>query len=299
MDRRNFLSHATLAALAPSLLPRHAPEKGTGDDIASGLRREGAAAGSAGLRRERLERIGIQLYTLRGEMQRDFEGTLQRLADIGYHEVEFAGYFGRAPADIRALLARHHLSAPSTHVPAETVEKDWARAVDDAAAIGCRYITAAWIDADRRRSLRDWRRWAVAFNRAAGQAQAAGLRFAYHNHNYEFAPVEGRVPWDVLLEQTSPDLVCFEMDLFWIISAGGDPLTQFARWPGRFPMVHVKDMDRAHRMVDVGRGSIDFRRILRHRAQAGIEHFFVEHDEPVSALDSARASYQYLRKLEF
>jgi sugar phosphate isomerase/epimerase len=248
----------------------------------------------------RIDRVGIQLYTLRSEMERDVERTLSRVAGIGYREVEFAGYFGRSPVQLREALRAAGLDAPSAHVEAKTVEGDWMRTLDEAAAVGHQYIVAAWIDADRRMTLDDWKRWAGRFGTAAEQAKSAGLRFAYHNHDYEFTPVGGRIPYDVLLENTDPDLVAFEMDLFWLIRAGSDPLAYFARHPGRFPLVHVKDMDASpeKRMVDVGRGSIDFRRIFARSAEAGIRHYFVEHDEPVSPFESARISFEAMRRLE-
>jgi sugar phosphate isomerase/epimerase len=245
----------------------------------------------------RIDRVGIQLYTLRSEMERDVEGTLASVGRIGYREVEFAGYFGRSPAQLRAALRSAGLDAPAAHVEAKTVEVDWARTLDEAAAVGHEFIVAAWIDADRRTTLDDWKRWAERFGPAAEQAKAAGLRFAYHNHDYEFTAVEGRVPYELLLESTDPGLVDFEMDLFWLIRAGGDPLAYFARHPHRFPLVHVKDMDAARRMVDVGRGTIDFRRIFAQAEQAGIHHYFVEHDEPVSPFESARVSFEAMRRL--
>jgi sugar phosphate isomerase/epimerase len=246
-----------------------------------------------------IDPVGLQLYTVRTEMQRDFEGTLARVAGIGYREVEFAGYFGRSPAAIRRTLREVGLSAPATHVPADSVNSGWPRALDEAAGIGCRYVVAAWIHAAQRRTLEQWQQWADRFNRAGEQAAAHGLRFAYHNHNYEFQPAGGRLPYEVLLAETDVERVRFEMDLYWIISAGGDPLRYFSAHPGRFPLVHVKDSGGGpeHRMLDVGAGTIDFARIFAQRATAGIEHFLVEHDEPESPLESARVSYTYMRRL--
>jgi sugar phosphate isomerase/epimerase len=246
-----------------------------------------------------IDRVGLQLYTVRTEMGRDFEGTLARVAAIGYREVEFAGYFERSPAAVRKALNDTGLTAPATHVPGSSISRDWAHTLDDAAAIGCRYVVAAWIDAAERRSLDQWKVWAERFNRAGEQAAARGLRFAYHNHNYEFQPIAGRVPYQVLLDETDATRVRLEMDLYWIISAGGDPLAYFDKYPGRFPLVHVKDSGGPpeHRMMDVGAGIIDFRRIFAQQAKAGIDHFFVEHDEPPSPFESARVSYEHMRRL--
>lgn len=275
------------------------------------LRALGAALpGAAALRRapawaappERLDRIGVQLYTLRQAMAQDFEGTLAQVAAIGYAEVEFAGYFQHDPQAIRAALDRLGLTAPSAHIGFEAAGDDaWSMTLDQAQVVGHRYLVLPGIPDDMRRDLDGFRRAGEWFNRLGEAAQKAGLRFAYHNHNFEFRPLEGRVPFDVLLEASDPRLVQIELDLYWIRSAGGDPLAYFARWPGRFPMVHVKDMDGApeHGMRDVGSGVINWKQIFSHREQAGIRHFFVEHDQPASPFDSIRHSYAYLRKLEF
>ena len=137
--------------------------------------------------------------------------------------------------------------------------------------------------------------------RAAAQAHDAGLQFAYHNHDFEFVPTEGRLPYDVLLETTDPKLVQFEMDLYWITKGGQDPLTYFARWPGRIPLVHVKDSGGPpdHKMMDVGAGTIDWKKIFAREDQAGIRHAFVEHDQPADAFASIKASCDYLKRPEF
>jgi sugar phosphate isomerase/epimerase len=233
-------------------------------------------------------------------MERDFEGTLARLATIGYKEVEFAGYFDRRPKDVKAVLHRHGLAAPSAHIPIEVVRQDWPRTLDVANTIGHRYVVVPWLPPESRRRLDDFKRVAAEFNRLGEQAKRAGIRFAYHNHDFEFAPLDGRLPYDVLLAETEPANVGLELDLFWITKGGQDPLAYFARYPGRFEMVHVKDSTGPpeHRQVDVGRGTIDFRRILEQRQQAGIRHFFVEHDDPADPLAFARTSYDYLKRLE-
>jgi sugar phosphate isomerase/epimerase len=248
----------------------------------------------------KLDRIGVQLYSVRKEMEKDFEGTLAKVAATGYTEVEFAGYFGKKPADVRAILERHGLSAPAAHVGLGTAD-EWRAALDAAQVIGHRYLVVAWIPAEARRTIDDCKRVAASFNRSGEAAQTAGIQFGYHNHDFEFVPVEGRMPFDLLLAETDPKLVQFEMDLYWITKGGQDPLAYFARYPGRFPMVHVKDSmgPPEHKMVDVGAGSIDFRKIFARREQAGIRHYFVEHDQPRDPFASIRASYEYLRRLEF
>lgn len=247
----------------------------------------------------RLDRIGIQLYTLRREMERSVETTLARVAKIGYREVEFAGYFDKNPREIRALLERYGLAAPAAHAPFPALRDGWDRVLDAANEIGHVYVVVAWIPADQRQELDGYRRAAELFNRAGESARAAGLQFAYHNHDFEFVPTAGQIPYDVLLAETDPALVQLELDLYWITNGGHDPFTYFDRYPGRFPLVHVKDMDAGGRMVDVGAGTIDFPAIFARSEQAGIQHYFVEHDQPAVPFDTARASYEYLRQLEF
>jgi len=253
-------------------------------------------------RRDKLRRIGIQLYTVRREFARDPEGTLAQLAQIGFQEVEFAGYPPGTPNAIRALLDKHRLRAPSSHVDLKSVRTDWERTLDRAATIGQRYVVVAFVGVNERRTLSDWKSLAGEFNRAGEAAAKRGLRFAYHNHDVEFPLLEGEVPYDVLLRETDPKLVSFEMDLYWITKGGKDPLAYFARWPGRFPMVHVKDMDATPRQffADLGTGTIDFRRIFAKGKQAGIQHYFYEQDEtPGDAFASARLAYGYLRSLTY
>jgi sugar phosphate isomerase/epimerase len=262
-------------------------------------RQEDAAAGATG--GERLERVGLQLYTVRDALARDFEGTLAQVAAVGYREVEFAGYHGRRPEAVAAVLERNRLSAPAAHVPLDALRNQWSATIDAAHVIDHDYIIVPWLDERERRTIADYQRIADLFNRLGRQARQADLRFAYHNHDFEFAPIGGRIPFDVLLDRTDPEYVAFEMDLYWITKAGHDPLAYFDRYPGRFPTVHVKDSAGApaHRMTEVGAGSIDFRRIFARRKQAGIQHAFVEHDRPADALASIRASYDYLAKLTF
>lgn len=249
----------------------------------------------------KLERIGLQLYTVRNELRQDFEGTLARVAAIGYKEVEFAGYFGRPPAEIKAALNRHGLSAPGAHLPATALPYGWERALDAAVAIGHRYLICPVLMPDERRNLDDYKRTAAQFNRAGEMTKKAGIQFAYHNHAFEFVPLDGQLPYDVLLAETDPSLVKMEMDLYWIVKGNQDPLKYFQRYPGSFPLLHVKDMDDTPKrgQTEAGRGTIDFKRIFAQADRAGTKHFFVEHDEPVSAFDSIQISYAHLKQLEF
>jgi sugar phosphate isomerase/epimerase len=276
IDRRGFLGSAAGGLLGASPLARLV----------------------AGSRMSRLGPIGLQLYTIRNAMQRDFEGSLARVARIGYREVEFAGYFDHPPAEVRRILGRHGLSAPAAHISLEDIRTRWDRTIADAHTVGHKYLVCAWIN-DEDRSVDGYHKVAAEFTRAAETARKAGIQFAYHNHSYEFVPLSGQLPYDILLAGSDPALVKFELDLYWITKGGASPLGYFARYPGRFPLVHVKDMSADGRMVDVGSGRIPFARIFAQQKTAGIRHFFVEHDEPADPFASIAASYAYLRGLRF
>ncbi len=285
-DRRTFLATLGLAASRAAVGWRL-------DAVLPGERR---LDGGLPCGQPALERIGLQLYTVRAAMARDFVGTLERVAAIGYREVEFAGYFERTAAEVKALLDRLSLSAPSAHVVFPSQREAWTRALATAAEIGHNYVTVPWIPQDQRRTPDDWKRVAELFNRAGAEAASAGLRFAYHNHDFEFVPVEGEVPFDTLLARTDPALVAFQLDLYWITKSGFDPIEYLSAHRGRFPMVHVKDSAGApaHRMVDVGEGMIEWSSVLARARDAGTRHFFVEHDDPKDPLSFARRSYEYL-----
>lgn len=247
----------------------------------------------------RLGKIGVQLYTVREALARAFEGTLARVAGIGYRQVEFAGYFNRSPQHVRAALKTVGLDAPSAHIPLADVRNHWHETLDAARVVGHRYLVCPSIDEGDRKTLDGLKAVAHEFNKAGEAAHAAGIQFAYHNHEWEFAPLEGRLPYDVLLEETDPKLVQFEMDIYWITHGGADPLAYFKRYPGRFPMIHAKDMDRQGQMEPVGRGGIDWVTIFRRQREAGIRYVFVEHDNAADPFQSIRDSYAYLRHLEF
>lgn len=274
-----------------------------GDAVSGGAATTGEAAGSAaaaGSDAKSLEPLGVQLYTLRSEMDGRVEQTLERVAAIGYQEVELvrSQYFGHSPTEIREMLARTGLRAPASHI-APTFEPDaWARILDDANEVGQEYVVVASIPANMRADLDDWRRTAEAMTGAGERARAAGLQYAYHNHDFEFVEMDGRVAFDVFCEESDPDLVQIELDLYWIIHGGGDPVEFFNRWPGRTPLVHVKDRTVEGEMADVGAGVIDWAEIFQHIDHAGMKHFVVEHDRPDGPFRSIEASYRYLSDLE-
>lgn len=264
----------------------------------------------------RIKAVGVQLYTVRNAMQADFDGTVAKVAQIGYQEVEFAGYLDHSPKDIRELLNKNGLTAPSCHVEYDVVEKKLAEQIEAAHTIGHKFIVCPWIEERQRKEPDGYQRAADLFQKAGEETHKAGIQFAYHNHTFEFQPSEalgGKLPYDVLLA-TDPKYVKMELDLCWISVAGKDPVEYFDKYPGRFPLVHVKDMKKLPKgdegpttapdkempnMTEVGSGVIDWKRIFSHSEKAGIQHYFVEHDFPADAFASIKKSYAYLSTLTF
>ena len=238
--------------------------------------------------------LGIQLYTLREEMAESVPDTFSRLAEIGYKEVEFAGYFDYAAEALRRLLDEHGLTAPAAHVPLELLQSELEETLEFAVALGHRYLVVPWLPEEQRQSIDQYRQTAETLNRLGEQCNSAGLQFAYHNHAFEFDVIGGRVPYDILLGETDPELVEMEMDIFWVSKAGHSPLRYLTEWPGRFPLWHLKDMLSDGSMADVGDGEIDFPALLEHRDKAELRHGFVENDRPENAFRSAERSFEYL-----
>jgi sugar phosphate isomerase/epimerase len=295
LSRRSFLARVTGIGLGTAAVFGHAGSAGAASALT------GIGAGSLPSPRER---IGVQLYTVRDQMQADFEGTIARVSELGYREVEFAGYYGRTPQQVRTLLDRLGLRAPSAHVGANALREDLAGQIRMAKVIGHQYLTLPSFPVDRNGGAVAWQRAAAEFNRIASACRDEGLRLAYHNHAWEFAEVGGgRTGYDILLAETDPALVDFELDLYWAVHAGRDPIQLFQRHPGRFTMWHVKDMrdpQGAKEMVPVGQGVIPFRAIFAQSERSGMRHFFVEHDNAAStvgSLPSIEASFRHLHRM--
>lgn len=262
------------------------------EDMASTAETGSAAEGRA------LARIGVQLYTVRSVLEDDFVGGVEQVAAIGYDEVEFAGYYDHSPADVKALLDRVGLTAPAVHVGIDILRDNLDATLEAAQVIGHQYIVCPWL-APNQRALDQYKEHAALFNTVGEACKAAGLQFAYHNHDFEFEETDGQRPYDLLLAETDAELVQMELDLFWITKAGHDPLAYFERQPGRFPLCHVKDMAADEMMVDVGKGTIDFGAIFAQSEQAGLAHYFVEHDNPDDPMQSLTNSYNHLKALRF
>jgi sugar phosphate isomerase/epimerase len=261
----------------------------------------------------RIERVGLQLYTVRDLMKADFDGTIAKVAAIGYKEVEFAGYFGRTGQQVRAACDKNGLEPISTHVQYDELDDKFPSVIETSKTIGLKYIVCPWIPEDLRKSPDIWKQAAAKFNHCGEQSKKAGLQFAYHNHWFEFLPVDGKLPYDALLKECDGNLVKMEMDLCWITAAGSDPLKYFNLYPGRFPLVHVKDLKKLPvitaggsqnfgdtvDLTSVGSGIIDWKRIFAQSEKAGIKHYIVEHDKPEVPFDSITKSYEYLNKVRW
>lgn len=239
-------------------------------------------------------KIGLQLYTVRNAVAEDFDGTMDAVADIGYREVELAGFYGLSADQLRDALDSRRLRAVSTHLQLDQLRGDWQGALEDAKTLGNRFAGIAYIPPND--DLDFWRGVAREFNVAAEAARDMGLQFFYHNHDWEFEAIDGIRPYDILLDETDPDLVQFELDLYWAVTGGADPVAYFNREPRRFPLYHVKDRNPVDgTWADVGEGDIDFARIFQANSNAGVKHFFVEHDNPPDPIASIQDSYDYLR----
>jgi sugar phosphate isomerase/epimerase len=251
-----------------------------------------------------LQKIGLQLYTVRKEMEKDVEGTLAKVAGIGFKEVEFAGYFNRTPEQIKTTLKNNGLSAPSAHVSLAVMKDkaNWQKTLDVSQAIGHKYLILAYLMPNERTSLDDYKKLTELLNQAGADCKKAGIQFGYHNHDFEFQAMGGELPFDHLLKHTDGKLVKIELDLYWIEKAKQSWEKYFKMYPGRFELLHVKDMDNTPKefFTEVGRGKIDFKAIFAQAKKAGAKHYFVEQDQtPASPFDSIQVSYDYLSKLKF
>jgi len=278
---------------------------GAGIALAPRLTKAGSREGTGsrdGMVATRVKTVGIQLYTVRSEMLADPKGTLLQLAKIGFKELESArsekgNYYGLAPKEIKMICDDNGMRLVSGHIH---VDKDWKRSLEEAVATGQQYIISAVLPSSGQ-TIGHYQESAEAFNKLGEECKKAGLHFGYHNHDSEFATVDRQVLYDVLLKHTDPKLVTMEMDLGWVVAAGQDPFSYFRQYPGRFPLWHLKDMDKVRKQsTEFGKGQVDIKGLLQHAGQAGMKHFFLEQEEYAhSAFESIRTDYEYLTKLDY
>lgn len=250
--------------------------------------------------------IGIQLYSLRDELKGGLESVFKTICKAGYNSVEMFGFsatdgfFKNDTKQVAAWLKANKLIAPSGHYGIDLFEKDGQATVDAALALGHQYVVIPYLTEDMRTSLDDYKKIADKVNKAALLCKQNNLKLAYHNHDFEFKKWEGDVSgYDILLKETDKNLVDFEMDIFWVVTAGHDPIELFKANPGRFKMWHVKDMNKTDRkqQTEVGSGSIDWKPIFAAAKLSGMEYFFVEQENlPVPGAENIKKSNDFLKK---
>lgn len=235
--------------------------------------------------------VGIQLYSLRDQLPKDPKGVIAKIAKAGYKEVETFGYsaetgfWGLSAKEFSAVLKANGLKTPSGHYGMDeffgTGKMDMFNAYIKAAhATGQTYIVIPSLNHDFIKTAADFNSIADKMNKAAAVCKKEGLKLGYHNHNFEWEKVEGTTFYDTILAKTDPSLVAMEMDIYWVVRAGHDPISIFKKHPGRFAMVHIKDMDKANHELntEIGSGTIDFKTILSKAKLAGIKHYLVEQE---------------------
>jgi len=279
MDRRAFVHSLTTAFAGATLAQRTMPA------------------------RARLDRIGLELYSVRDAMRRDPERTLAAVRAIGYDDVELLwsfGNFGRTPQQVRATLDHEGLRAPSAHIAPEIIVTDWDRSLDTAKMLGHEYLIVPSLTADTQHSLGAWRAWAHKFNVAGAAARRAGIWLAFHNEPDHMKPIDGIVPYDVFLERTDPSVVRLQLDIGNMAQGGGDPFRYLERYRDRYWSYHIKDVvaDRSHD-TELGKGALDIRRFLAAIPDVKHKPLYVEQEAASAELASAGGDYPYLSALEF
>jgi sugar phosphate isomerase/epimerase len=255
--------------------------------------------------------IGLQLYTLREELPKDVKGTLEKVAQAGYTNVETYGFstkdqfWGLTPKELKKILDDNGLKAVSGHYNLGSFlydgnTEELIASIEAAKILKSEFLTVPWVDEPFRRNIEDYKKIAARVNEAAKMCKNAGLKLAYHNHDFEFQKHDGVAGYEILLKETDKDLVFFELDLYWVIHSGNDPLKLFKENPGRFKMWHVKDKDKINNDLntEVGSGTIDFKPIFKEAKQSGMVHFFVEQENnfATSSFESIKTSCDFISK---
>lgn len=286
ITRRNFIINTSMAATAVLALP----------SLAFTMNKK---------------EIGLQLYTLRNEISKDVKSTLEKVAAAGFTTVETYGFsikeqfWGLSAIELKKVLDANNLKAVSGHYnlgsflyDGNTIEL--IAAIEAAKVLNSEFLTIPWIDEPFRKNIEDYKKIASRLNEAAKMCQKAGLKLAYHNHDFEFQKHDGITGYEILLQETDKDLVCFELDLYWVVRSGNDPIKLFAENQERFKMWHVKDMDKINKALntEIGSGSIDFEAIFKEAKQSGMKHFFVEQENNYggNSFKSIKTSFDFISK---
>jgi sugar phosphate isomerase/epimerase len=274
--RRNFLKTAGMMIAGSLLLPEISRSFGLNN----------------------IKDVGIQLYTVRKEMIEDPIGTLIKIAKIGFKELESArsdkgNYYGLTPKEIKKVAGDLGMKIRSGHIH---VDSDWKKSIEEATETGQEYIISAVLPSQGQ-TIEHYRSSADEFNKLGEECKKANLSFGYHNHETEFDTVNGQTLYDILLDRCDPSLVKMEMDLGWVVASGHDPFEYFNKYPGRFPLWHLKDVDLAlKKSVEFGKGKVDITGLLKQAKKAGMKYYFVEQEDySVNAFESMEYDFNYLR----
>jgi sugar phosphate isomerase/epimerase len=286
MDRRKFLRNSITGALAAALSPQ----------LVMG----------AGENNRRIREIGIITNTIKKPLEKDYVKTLEEIAEIGYDMLEFGGHYGPSKKEFMNLLKRLKIKPIAGGTSMHPLLQEPEKHIEEQLSMNKDYLVCYWpwtTSADNL-TTDQCKKAAENLNKVGEKCKKAGIRFAFHNHDKEFKPTpEGDIPMDILLKNTEPELVTTEIDLYWIKKGGGDPISYFKKYPGRFELCHVKDMgpnlEERRDFACVGSGIMDFPKIFAHSKTAGIKHYIVEHDEPEHHMECARTSYNHLSELRF
>ena len=289
---------------------------------------------------KRMKKIGIQLFSLPKLLETDFRSAIQMLAQMGYKELEFygpfpfsadaakknwnaitpslgfsgSGYFGHTPKEVKSILKEYKVKAVATHTDLETLQTRMGQLGEAADTLGFKYAGIAAIPEDKRQNLDAYKRMADEFNKIGAQAKKVGLKFSYHNHGYGLQEMEGQIPLNLLLERTVPNLVFFEIDIYWTVAGGADPLAYLDAYPKRYHLMHLKDMKEKVTfkgdggtpdqwielfpyMTTAGDGVLDINAIIEKAEKASVKHFFVEQDMVANPEIALKRSFNYLKSV--
>jgi sugar phosphate isomerase/epimerase len=281
-SRRNFLRHSSILLASSLVLPPAL-----------------SAAMDAG---NKVENIGVQLFTFREAMTADPLGTLQKIAALGIKQIESAGsglgyYYGLEPRAMQMACQDLGMTLRSGHV---RIDDNWQQTMEDAVAAGQEYLICSTMPSTGQ-TIDNYKSVAEVFNQAGEACKSLNLKFGYHNHAYEYETENGEVLYDVLMDNTDPDLVHMELDLGWVIVGGKDPLDYFNKYPGRFPLWHLKDMNMAlGHSTEFGKGGLDIVAMLQNGEKSGVKHIFVEQEEYASTpFESMQENMDYLHELSY
>jgi len=278
-SRRDFLKKSAGLALSTALIPSMTTFAG-----------------------KKVKNVGVQLYSVRKEMLADAKGTLKKLADLGYKELESArsdkgSFYGLSPKEMKKTCDNLGLNMRSGHIH---IDANFQKSLDEAKEAGQEYLICSTMPTEGQ-TVDNYKKVAEAFNKSGEACNKLDIKFGYHNHDYEFENENGQILYDVLLANTDSKLVHMELDLGWVVASGKDPLDYFKRFPGRFPLWHLKDMDlQKKHSTEFGKGGVKILELLKNGEQSGMKYFFVEQEEYTSsALESLKEDISYLQKLDY